>query len=246
MQLKTTIGSLLLTGLIAIQASCSSEPVTVNIGEEFQIDGNALKVEAIEARKFLVNDEKRAMEVAPAGKHYLYVKLYNPNDEMVFLKAMDGDKPLKREDSVSIITNHLESSSSSYEDAYFLVDDGKKITFSLKTPRDDFYHVADVSYPNKDDRQVAPKMKELMAKYDDWTNFLEPLKGYVNGKNIYDVVKEKGADVAVSPKVKGMTIDYFSPDASFYEVSSSFLGATMRSKIQWEGDVIASVEFALP
>lgn len=239
-QLLTTLASFLFL------VSCSPEPVDIKIGEEFTVDENKLTIETIEKRKILVNDEEKMVEVAPEGKHYIYLKLHNPAEEMIFIRAMKGEEKLKGENSVTMITNFKVDIGSGYEDEIYLVDDGADIKFSLRTPGDAIYNVTNTEIPNKDDREISPKMKELMAKYQTGVNLLEPLKGFITVDNVYDIAKEKGADVATSPLVKGMEITYMSKDGSFYETRSNFLGSSLYSEIKWEGDHVVDFSFELP
>lgn len=232
-----------LIALLSSLISCSSEPVVVKVGKTFDIDGNQLTIETIEQRKILVNDDKQSVSVAPEGKHYLYCRIHNPADEMIFIKALKGDEKLDEEDMLYDFTKEI---GSGYNEAIYLVNNGDKVQFSLKTPGDRIYNIADTDFPNKDDRQITPKMQELMAKYADGTHLLTPLKDFIAVENVYEIVKERGSELTSSPLVKGMEVTYLSKDGTTYQTKSNFLGADLYSEIKWDGEHIVAFTFALP
>lgn len=243
MHLRIVCRLFLLIALLSSLISCSSEPVAVKVGETLDIDGKQLTIETIEQRKILVNDDKQSVSIAPEGKHYLYCRIHNPDDKMIFIKAFKGDEKLDQEDLPYDFTKEI---GSGYEEAIYLVNDGDKIQFSLKTPGDMIYNITDTDFPNKDDRQIMPKMQELMAKYADGTHLLTPLKDFIAVDNVYEIAKDRGSELTSSPLVKGMEITYLSKDGMTYQTKSNFLGADLYSDIQWKGDHIVAFSFQLP
>lgn len=226
-------------------AACS-KPIDIKIGDAFSVKGNTVKLEGIEERKILVNDESQLVKMAPEGMHYIHLKIHNPAGELVIVTATKGEEKLEPESSITLTSNFMGSITEGYMDEMYLVKDGDDVQFSMRTLDKTIYKVTNTEYPNKDDRQVAAKMNELMAKYASGANLLEPLKEFIAVENVYDIAEEKGEDVPTSPIVKGMEIVYISKDGRFYQTRSKFMGASLYSEIKWEGDHIVDFKFELP
>lgn len=228
--------------LMILVASCGSgKPKEVALGKEFEIGGKKLKIEKIVASTILSNDEKKVSVIAPEGKKYVYFKLSNPEDKMVFIKAKSNGTEVKTVTDGNITLNFKHESGKGIQDAYFLVNEGQDIDFEITTPSSQVYNVAKTDIKVKNDREILPEMKELLGKYKNPINLLKPLDPYVEGK-VIEMAKEKGKDVPTSPMTKNMKIEYIFPDGTKYMTSSETF--KVESEITWKGGKISDFEFS--
>ncbi len=239
-QLLNLIVGLFLATLL-VSCGGSSESVMIEVGKEFEVKGKKLKIEKIKATTILSNDEQKVSILAPEGKQYVYFELSNPDDVMVFIKAESDGEKIEVVDDMRLALDFSHEVGTGFQDAYFLVDEGQDIEFSITTPSSDTYKVAKTDLKIENDREILPEMKELLTKYSEPTNLLKPLELYVEGKPIR-LAKEKGELVPTSPLTKDMIIDYVFPDGQKYLTSTGGLIST-KDEITWKDGKIVGFEF---
>jgi len=225
---------------IATLISCGSKaPVEGKLDSTMKIGEMDVIVKAYTS-SILSNDKKQTSIVAPEGKTYMVVSVESTNDNY-FPKVTENGKEIEKVD-YSYTMDFIEKTDKIKTNVY-LIDESNKteLKFEIKDYGNNKGSIKLEGLADKTDRTANEKMLAFVNEYKSPINLLDGIKKYT-GKDVYDIVKERGEEVPTSPMTKNLKIEYVSKDGSYYKCRGESLSSILL-ETWWENNEITKAIF---